>query len=101
MVDIHRALRSAAQTGKLAFGEREARKATEAGKAKLLIMAKNAPDPVQKDVESTASAKSVPIFRFEGMGTELGPACGKPFSVSVLAVLEAGDSDILALAKRK
>jgi ribosomal protein L30E len=33
------------------------------------------------------------------MASDLGAACGKPFSVSALAVLDAGESDILEAGK--
>jgi large subunit ribosomal protein L30e len=41
----------------------------------------------------------VPIYGFEGMGKDLGSACGKPFSVATLAVIEPGDSEIMALLR--
>jgi large subunit ribosomal protein L30e len=33
------------------------------------------------------------------MGKDLGSACGKPFSVAALAVIEPGDSEIMALQR--
>jgi len=30
---------------------------------------------------------------------DLGPICGKPFIVSALTILDAGESDIMALAR--
>jgi large subunit ribosomal protein L30e len=33
------------------------------------------------------------------MGKDLGSACGKPFSVATLAVIEPGDSEIMALLR--
>lgn len=35
------------------------------------------------------------VHHYQGNNVELGTACGKYFSVGVLSVLEAGDSDIL------
>jgi large subunit ribosomal protein L30e len=35
-------------------------------------------------------------MKYPGMGVDLGVACGKPFSISALAVLEPGDSEILS-----
>jgi large subunit ribosomal protein L30e len=37
------------------------------------------------------------VFRFEGNNMELGALCGKPFSVSALAVIDKGTSNILSL----
>ncbi len=36
------------------------------------------------------------VHYFQGGNNELGTACGKFFSVGVLAIIEAGDSDILS-----
>ena len=100
-MDVNRALRSAAQTGTVLLGLKETTKAIADKKAKLVVVADNAlPSDVQA-VESLAQKNNVPVYRFAGKNTELGPACGKPFSVAVLSVLEPGESDVLALARGK
>lgn len=96
-MDIQRALRTVVATGKVHLGGHQAFKAIEAGKARLVIYAKNTPE--REKLLAAARAKNVPTHEFGGMGTELGPACGKPFAVAVLAVLDAGESDILQLAR--
>lgn len=98
-MDVNRALRSAAQTGSVLLGSKESMKAVETKKAKLVVFASNAPKGDVEKVESLAKKNKIPIYTFAGTNTELGPACGKPFSVSVLSVLEAGESDVLALAR--
>lgn len=96
-MDIQRALRTVVATGKVYLGAREATKAIESGKARLVIYAENLPE--KEKLLQTAKTKNVPVHEFAGKGTELGPACGKPFSVGVVAVLDAGESDILQLAR--
>lgn len=98
-MDVNRALRSAAQTGKVLLGSKETMKAVETKKAKLVVLASNAPKADAEKVESLAKKNKVPVYTFSGNNTELGPACGKPFSVAVLSVLDAGESDVLALAR--
>jgi large subunit ribosomal protein L30e len=98
-MDVNRALRNAAQTGTVNLGLKETVKAIEAKKAKLVILAQNAPETAVTQVESAAKKANVPVYRYQGRNTELGPACGKPYSVAVLSVIEAGDSDVLQLAK--
>lgn len=98
-MDINRALRSAAATGTVNLGLKETIKAVESKKAKLVIVAQNAPETAVQAVEAAAQKSKVPVYRYEGKNTELGPACGKPYSVAVLSVIEAGDSDVLQLAK--
>lgn len=96
-MDVQRSLRTVIATGKVVVGADQTAKAVEGGKAKMVILATNAPNGAA--LREAAQKKRVPIYAFEGMGTELGPACGKPFAISALAVLDAGTSDVLQLAK--
>lgn len=96
-MDVQRSLRTAVGTGKVLIGADQTDKAVANGEAKLVILATNC--PAGDIIRKAASEKRVPVFDYEGMGTQLGPACGKPFAISALAVIDAGESDILALAK--
>jgi large subunit ribosomal protein L30e len=96
-MDVQRSLRTVIATGKVLIGSDQTAKAVENGKAKMVILANNAPDG--EAIRAAASKKRVPVYAFDGMGTQLGPACGKPFAISALAVLDAGQSDVLQLAK--
>jgi large subunit ribosomal protein L30e len=35
-------------------------------------------------------------MEYEGTSVELGPVCGKPFTIAAMAILDVGESDILA-----
>jgi large subunit ribosomal protein L30e len=96
-MDINKALKTAVTTGKVLFGLEQTIKACKSGKAKLIIVSSNCPDKHLANFEE----HKVPIHRFNGNNIELGSACGKPFSISVLSVLSAGESEILALGKSK
>ena len=96
-MDIQRALRSVVSTGKVYLGAAQAEKAIAKGEAKLVIVANGSPDATP--LKEASQKKGVGFYEFGGLGTELGPACGKPFAVSVLTVLEAGESDILQLSR--
>lgn len=96
-MDVQRSLRTVIATGKVLIGADQTAKALEKGQAKLVIVASNAPDADR--LREAAARKRVPVYAFEGMGTALGPACGKPFAISALAVLDAGQSDVLQLGK--
>jgi len=95
-MDVQRSLRTVIASGKVLVGADQTLKAVTRGEAKLVILAQNAP---QSDAIRAAAQGKVPIYDFPGMGTQLGPACGKPFAVSSLAILDAGQSDVLQLAK--
>lgn len=89
-IDISRALKAAIATGKVEFGIDQTEKAVKAGKAQMIIIANNCPS------QSLRSA-GVKTHVYDGNNMELGALCGKPFSVSALAVLDAGSSNILTL----
>jgi len=89
MIDVARALKVAVDTGEVRFGARVVRLAAKAGKARLVVVAANCPEDL-----SGIGAK---VFPFPGTNAELGTACGKPFSVSALAIIDPGDSNILSV----
>ena len=96
-MDINRALRTAVTTGKVLLGGDQTQKAIEKGEAKLVVLSSNHPEA--NAIEASASSKKIPVYRFMGRGTDLGPAIGKPFAVGVLAVLDPGESDVMGLKK--
>jgi len=92
MVDLGRALKAAVTTGKVVFGVQQTEKAVRSGEAKLVILSQNCPSDFL-----ISTAHGVKMHRYEGTNMELGALCGKPFSVSALAVIEKGSSNILSL----
>ena len=92
MIDIGRALKSAIATGEVVFGVDQTEKAVKAGKAQLVIVARNCPSATL-----TSGDIGVKVFTYDGNNMELGAICGKPFSVSALAVIDKGTSNILSL----
>ncbi len=92
MIDIGRALKTAVTTGSVEFGVDQTEKAIRSGRAKMVIVARNCPSDYLRDGQL-----EVKVHRYEGNNMELGALCGKPFSVSALAVLDAGSSNILTL----
>lgn len=97
-MDINKALKTAVTKGKVIFGFDQTLKALKSGKAKLIIVSSNCPDEHRSMI---GEHKKVPLHRFSGTNIDLGSACGKPFSISVLSVLDPGDSEILALGKNR
>jgi large subunit ribosomal protein L30e len=97
-MDINKALKTAVSTGKVLFGYEQTMKALKTNKAKLIIISRNCPDDHLNQIDKQ---KDVPYYKFSGNNVELGSACGKPFSVSMLSVLNPGESEILALGSNK
>lgn len=92
MIDISKALKAAITTGKVEFGVDQTEKAVKAGKAQMIILANNCPSAVL-----TSADLGVKVHVYDGNNMELGALCGKPFSVSALAVIDKGTSNILTL----
>ncbi len=89
-VDIARALKTAATTGDVRFGLSETKKSIKKGEARLVVVAKNCPEQV------LVSGSSPKVLVFEGTNVELGSACGKPFAIAALAIVNPGESNILS-----
>lgn len=84
-------LRTALSSGTVVLGVRQCRKALDGGEARMVIIARNCPDGYLR------SQEDVPVREFPGSNVELGAACGKPFSVSAVAVIDPGKSPILKI----
>jgi len=95
-MDFNTSLRRAIKTGKVILGQNETKDSIESKKAQLVVVSTNCP---KEFVESISGNEEIKTYTFPGSGVQLGRACGKPFMVSALAVLEAGESDILSLSR--
>ncbi len=99
MIDINKAITTAAKTGKIQFGAKTALKSTKSKKAKLILLASNCPQKIRENIEYYSKLSEIPIGIFKGESTDLGALCGKPFNVCVLTIKEPGDSNILKIAE--
>lgn len=82
------------KTGDVALGQNTVEKVIAENKAQLVIVAKNAPAKVRTIL---AAAEGVSVYEFNGSSRQLGKEIGRDHMVSVLAVVDAGESDILSL----
>ena len=94
-MDISRQLKVASATGNLLYGQRQAMDACARGDAKCVILAANCPQDYISDL--AAKHPEVTMHRTMIVNRDLGVASGKPFSVSTITVIDAGDSDLLTL----
>jgi len=101
MVSLDQALGIAVKTGKVLFGANSTIKNVMTGKVRLAIVASNCPDRIRKDIEKYCKLSGIPLIVSPRNNVELGRVCGKPFSVSALAIRDPGDSDILKMAEEK
>ena len=92
-MDLNKSLRLAIDTGKVSVGSKQSCKAINSGSAKLIILASNCPE----ETISVAENGKTPVYSFNGNNSVLGAACGKPFPISAISILDGGKSDILNL----
>lgn len=94
-MDISRQIKQGISTGKLVFGQRETLSACARGDARLVLIAANCPE---EHVETMSSSHpNIPVHRLNMVNRELGSACAKPFSISSVCVIDAGQSDLMTL----
>tara|TARA_A100001037_G_scaffold161290_1_gene145227 strand:- start:47 stop:346 length:300 start_codon:yes stop_codon:yes gene_type:complete len=94
-MDIVRQLKNALGSGKLLLGQNETAKACANGDAKLVIFAANCQKDYVTDLKQ--SHPNVTMHQVELVNRELGVACSKPFHVSTICVIDAGNSELLSL----
>jgi len=91
-MDLERSMKKAINTGNVELGVNRAVRALMGGRAKLVICSKDCSN-------QELSVEDEIIHRLDMNSRELGRLCRKPFTVSALAVIDEGESDILRLAK--
>lgn len=91
VIDLARTLKTVVATGKTKFGLEETKMAIATGAAKLIVVAENCPDR-----ELLSGQMNIKRILYPGDNRALGAACGKPFAVSCMAVLDPGSSDIMS-----
>ncbi|KKA31245.1 hypothetical protein TD95_002730 [Thielaviopsis punctulata] len=84
------------KSGKVTLGYKSTLKTLRSGKAKLVIIASNTPPLRKSELEYYSMLAKTNVHHLNGTNIELGTACGKMFRCSTMAILDAGDSDILS-----
>jgi large subunit ribosomal protein L30e len=95
-MDFEISLRRAIKTGNVVVGQNSTKDCIQENKAQMVVVARNCPGNFN---EFLAGQDNVFTHIYDGSSMQLGKACGKPFMVSALAVVEAGESDILSLKR--
>ena len=95
-MDFNASLRRAIKTGDVILGQNNTEKCIKEGKAQMIVIAANCPENFKGQLKGY---ENLFIHTFDGSSMALGKACGKPFMVSALAIVAAGESDILSLKR--
>lgn len=80
-------LRAALGEKKVILGSKRTVKYLKLGKVKKIILSNNCPETVKKDVEHYTKLTGIKMESFDGTSKQLGIFCGKPFSISALAIV--------------
>ena len=84
------------KSGKYVLGMKSTIKTIREGKSKLILISNNCPPLERSRIEYYALLGKVQVIHYAGSNVDLGTACGKYFAVSVISIIDGGDSDILA-----
>jgi len=95
-MDFNASLRRAIKTGKVLLGQNVTMQSIESGSAQMVVVARNCPENFR---DMLKSKENLFVHTFDGSSVQLGKACGKPFMVSALVVVDPGESDILSLKR--
>jgi len=92
-IDLNKALRKTIRSGKVLIGSNVSRDAVKNNSGATVVLAANCPADVRAEIQDSNTA----IIEYPGMGIDLGIACGKPFNIAALTILDPGDSGIMAI----
>ncbi len=100
-MEVSKELGRAVSSGEVAIGTDRTLKVIKRGQAKLVIVASNCPKDPLDDARHYSSIAGVRFHVFEKDSRELGLACGKPFTVNMVAVVNPGNSSILSAVETR
>ncbi|MFX1325382.1 MAG: 50S ribosomal protein L30e, partial [Promethearchaeota archaeon] len=92
-------IRVAYKTGKFVYGKNQVLKYLRKDTFKMLITSNNCPAELldQLNYYNTLMKEKMYIHRYKGSSWDLGLTCAKPYMISVIGVVNEGDSDLLSL----
>lgn len=83
---LNEEIQAATKASRTVVGYREVMKILKTGKVELVVVSNNMPPNMKNDIEHNAKMSDVRMEIFVGSSKDLGIVCGKPFSVTVLAI---------------
>lgn len=99
--DIDNNIKVAYKTGNIVYGQNKVLKELRQNNFKMIIIANNCPKDLEDQLKykNTLMKESDQIFihRYFGSSWDLGLALAKPYMISVVGILDYGDSDLNSL----
>lgn len=94
-LDLEKAISMAMSTGKVTLGYNSAMKGILGGKTKAAVISSNLPLKSKEILVRNCTLSDIPIIEYPKTGIDLGAVCGRPHIVSVVGIIEPGNSKIL------
>jgi large subunit ribosomal protein L30e len=101
--DIDTNIKVAYKTGKIVYGKNTVLKELRKDAFKMLILANNCPKELENQLNYYNEIMGNKLFfhKYKGSSHELGLACAKPYWISVIGIIDPGDSDLLSLKTKQ
>jgi len=101
--DVDTNIRVAFKTGKIVYGKNNVLKYLRNASFKMIIIANNCPADLMNQLNHYISLMKDKLYihRYKGSSWELGLTCAKPYMISVIGIINEGDSDILSLRTKQ
>ena len=93
--ELEKAISMAVNTGKVKLGYEAVIKSIMNGKVKTTVISNNIPGNSKRNIKRNCDFSQIPIIEYEKSGIDLGAVCGRPHKVSVIGILDPGNSKIL------
>lgn len=98
--DVDTNIKVAYKTGKIIYGKNQVLKRLQkVNPYKMLIISNNCPTELINELDNYNNRlkDKIYIYKYKGSSWDLGLACAKPYMISVIGVLDFGDSDLISL----
>ncbi len=98
--DVDTNIKVAYKTGKITFGKNQVLKSLHRENPyKMLIVSTNCPTDLIDELDNYnyLLKDKLFIYKYKGSSWDLGLACAKPYMISVIGIIDFGDSDLISL----
>ena len=96
-------IKVAYKTGKIIYGKNSVLRELRRSVFKMIILANNCPKELVSQLNYYNKLMDNKLFfhKYKGSSHELGLACAKPYWISVIGVVDPGDSELLSLKSKQ
>ncbi len=89
-MEIEKAIKEIIRTGKITYGTKETKEKIEEGKVEIVIIAKNTPREIKKEIKEKTKEKNILLKTYPGTSLELGETCRRPHLTTTITIEDTG-----------